>query len=61
MNKYIMILGIVLIIIAIILGAVQHFSYNFYGDPSNKWYFYGGVGIIGLVGIILLAWSYLKK
>jgi hypothetical protein len=56
------ILGIVLIIIAIIIGAVQHFEvYNFYGDPSNRWYFYGLVGVIGLIGIVVAAWSYMKK
>jgi hypothetical protein len=54
--------GIVLIIIAIILGAAQHFgAYNFYGEAGNKWYFYGLVGVIGLIGIVLAAWSYMKK
>ena len=57
-----MILGIILIIVAIILGVIQHFEvYNLYGDVANKWYFYGLVGIIGIIGIILVAWSYLKK
>ena len=55
------ILGIVLIIIAIILGAVQHFVYNLYGSVDNKWYFYGLVGVIGLIGIVLLVWSFMKK
>lgn len=55
-------LGGVLVLIAIILFAVQHFGvYNFYGDVSNKWYFYGLVGIIGIVGIVLAAWLYSKK
>jgi len=55
-------LGIVLIIIAIILGAVQHFNvYNLYGSVDNKWYFYGLVGVIGLIGIVLLIWSFMKK
>jgi hypothetical protein len=54
--------GIVLIIIALIVGAMQHFgAYNFYGSDSNKWYFYALVGIIGLVGIILAAWGAMKK
>jgi hypothetical protein len=35
--------------------------YNFYGTEDYKWYFYGAVGIIGLVGIILTAWSAMKK
>jgi hypothetical protein len=63
LNKRILqIFGIVLILVAIILGIIQHFEvYNFYGDVANKWYFYGLVGIIGIIGIILLAWSYLKK
>jgi hypothetical protein len=57
-----MITGVVLIIIALILGLIQHFNiYNFYGDAANKWYFYGIVGIIGIIGIIAAAWSYLKK
>jgi Na+/melibiose symporter-like transporter len=56
-----MVTGALLIIIAIILGAVQHFQvYNIYGDDSNKWYFYGLVGVIGLIGIILAAWSLMK-
>jgi Na+/melibiose symporter-like transporter len=56
-----MVIGALLIIIAIILGAVQHFQvYNIYGDDSNKWYFYGLVGVIGLIGIILAAWSLMK-
>ena len=62
MDMKIAILGIVLIIIALILGGIQHFGmYNFYGTIDNKWYFYGAAGIIGLVGIILAAWSAMKK
>ena len=62
MDMKIAILGIVLVIIALILGGIQHFGmYNFYGTIDNKWYFYGVVGIIGLVGIILAAWSAMKK
>jgi len=57
-----MICGILLIVIAIILGTVQHFNvYNLYGAAENKWYFYGLVGVIGLIGIILAVWSYIKK
>jgi len=55
-------LGILLIIIAIILAVVQHFGVaNLYGDVSNRWYFYGLVIIIGIIGIILIAWAYMKK
>lgn len=62
MNVKIVTVGIVLIIIALILGAMQHFgTYNFYGADANKWYFYILVGIIGLVGIILAAWGAMKK
>jgi hypothetical protein len=62
MNKMLMILGAILIIIALILGIVQHFNvYNFYGDTANKWYFYGLVAIIGIIGIIAAVWAYIKK
>jgi surface polysaccharide O-acyltransferase-like enzyme len=55
-------LGILLIIIAIVLGAVQHFGVaNIYGDASNKWYFYGLVIIIAIIGIILVAWGFMKS
>jgi Na+/melibiose symporter-like transporter len=57
-----MIIGVALIIITLILGIVQHFNiYNLYGDAANKWPFYGIVAVIGLIGIIAAAWSYLKK
>jgi hypothetical protein len=57
-----LLLGGLLILIAIIVTVVQHFGvYNFYGDVSNKWYFYGLVGFIGLIGIIVAAWAYTKK
>ena len=60
MDKRILAVGIVLIIIAIILGAVR------LAGPENefgmrKLYFYGIAGIIGLIGIILAAWSYVRK
>ena len=57
-----LILGAVLIVIALILGGVQLLHvYNIYGDISNKWYFYGAVGAIGLVGILATAWGLMKK
>jgi hypothetical protein len=66
LDKGILALGIMLIIIAIILGAMQHFYFSpnnqsLYGGDENKYYFYGLVAIIGLIGIILVAWSYMKK
>jgi hypothetical protein len=58
------ILGIVLIIIAIIVGGTRYLgAYDFgvsYG-AGNGWYFYGLVGVIGLIGIVVTAWSYMKK
>ena len=64
MNKMMLYGGILLVIIALILGVVQHFggpTYNMYGDESNKWYFYGLVGVIGVIGIVLAIWAYMKK
>ncbi|PIU59465.1 hypothetical protein COS86_04155 [Candidatus Bathyarchaeota archaeon CG07_land_8_20_14_0_80_47_9] len=64
MNKMMLYGGMLLIIIAIILGAVRYSgSYDFgvtYGT-GNGWYFYGLVGIIGLIGIVLAIWAYMKK
>lgn len=51
-----------LILVAIILGGIQHFSgFNIYGSEDNKWYFYSAVVIIGLIGIALVAWFFMKK
>ena len=64
MNKMMLYGGILLVIIALILGVVQHFggpTYNMYGDESNKWYFYCLVGVIGVLGIVLAIWTYMKK
>jgi hypothetical protein len=56
-----MLLGGLLILIALILGLVQHFGvYNIYGIEDYKWYFYGLVGVIGLIGIILAVWPLMK-
>lgn len=53
--------GVLLIIIALILGLVQHFGvYNIYGSEDYKWYFYGLVGVIGVIGIVLAAWYFMK-
>ena len=64
MDKRILAIGILLIIIALILGVVRYSgAYDFglsYGSGSG-WYFYGLAGIIGLIGIILAAWSYMIK
>lgn len=54
-------IGIVLIIVALILGIIQHFVYNVYGNPDYRWYFYGALGVIGLIGIIIAAWGLMKK
>lgn len=55
-------LGAVFVIIALIVGGVQILRiYNIYGSSSNRWYFYGGVGAIGLIGIVLAAWAFVKK
>ena len=59
MDKQILALGIVLIIIALILGAVR--LSNAYDFGMRRLYLYGIAGIIGLIGIILAAWSYTKK
>jgi len=58
----VLILGAALIIVALIVGGVQLLHvYNIYGAGSNRWYFYGAVGAVGLIGIILAAWGWLKK
>lgn len=55
------ILGILLIVVTLALGAVQHFKiYDIYGT-YNKWYFYGPVGAVGLIGIVLAVWALIKK
>jgi hypothetical protein len=66
LDKRIFAAGIVLVLIAVILFVAQHFYFgpngqSLYGDAGNRWYFYGLVAIIGLIGLILAAWSYLKK
>lgn len=53
--------GVIFILIAIILGVTQHYIYNIYGSSDNKWYFYALVAIIGVIGIILAAWAYMKN
>ena len=51
-----------LIVIALIIGGVQDLHlYNIYGDASNKGYFYGALGVILIVGIIMVAYSALKR
>jgi NADH:ubiquinone oxidoreductase subunit 6 (subunit J) len=55
-------MGIVLVFIALVLGGVQdlHIA-NIYGGAENKWYFYGAIGAVLLIGIVLIAWGLLKK
>jgi hypothetical protein len=55
-------IGAALIIISLILGGLQDLHVtNIYGGVENKWYFYGAVGALLLVGIGVLAWGLLKK
>ncbi len=59
-------LGVVLIVIAAIIGGLQLFNivstYSWVGlSVENRWYFYGLVGVIGLIGIILVIWAFMKK
>jgi hypothetical protein len=63
MNKMTLAFGILLIIIALILGGVQLAAhvFNIYGSTTTKYGYYGVVGVIGLIGIIIAAWSYMKK
>jgi len=62
MIKKIFYFGIVLMVIALILGGVQDLhAYNIYGSAANKWYFYSVIGIVFLVGIALVLWSYMKR
>jgi predicted tellurium resistance membrane protein TerC len=51
-------LGVLLIIIAIILAVVEHYD-KLYGK-SNEWYFYGLAAVIAIIGIILIAWGFMK-
>ena len=59
MDKRILALGVVLIIVAIIIGALRlSNAYKFGGHETAV---YGIAGVIGLIGIILVAWSYMMK
>jgi surface polysaccharide O-acyltransferase-like enzyme len=54
--------GIALIVIALILGGVQDLHvHSIYGSGANKWYFYSLVGIVLLIGVALVVWSYMKR
>jgi predicted membrane channel-forming protein YqfA (hemolysin III family) len=56
-------LGIVLVIVALIVGTVQLTTHVFsiYENKTTMYGFYGAVGAMGLVGIIIALWSYMKK
>jgi spore maturation protein SpmA len=56
----VLVLGVLLIIIAIILAAINLIAKKF--DSSDiKWYFRGLFVVIGLIGIVLAAWGLMKK
>jgi hypothetical protein len=59
LDKRILALGVVLIIIAVILGALR--ASGAYAFGGHETAVYGGAGIIGVIGIILAAWSYMMK
>jgi len=62
LSKGLLYLGIVLIVIALILGGVQDLHmYNIYGSGANKSYFYSSIGIVLLIGIALAVWTYVRK
>jgi len=54
--------GLLLIVIALVLGGVQDLhAYNIYVGISYKWYFYGILGAILIVGMLLAAYGALGK
>jgi membrane protein DedA with SNARE-associated domain len=56
------VLGSVLIVVALIAGGLQISDvYKLSGNPAHTPYFYAGVGVIGAIGVILAAWSLLRK
>jgi len=59
LDKRILALGVVLIIIAIIIGALRASNASTFGGHTTA--IYGLAGIIGLIGVILAAWSYMMK
>ncbi len=63
MNKTMTAVGLVLIVIAIILFAIQYGAHVFsiYESSTTKYGYYGVVGVIGLIGLILAAYGYMKK
>jgi uncharacterized membrane protein YtjA (UPF0391 family) len=62
MKKGLFYVGIVLIIISLVLGGVQDLhAQNIYGSEANKWYFYSVIGIVFVIGIALVVWSYVKR
>jgi formate hydrogenlyase subunit 4 len=54
-------LGIVLILIALVLGGLQiSHIYDVVSHPTPL-YYYVLVGVVGLIGIIVAAWALMKK
>ncbi len=63
MNKMMLALGIVLIVIALIFGSIQltNHVFDIYGSATTKYSYYAVVGIMGLIGIIVAIWGYIRK
>jgi hypothetical protein len=58
----VMALGVLLIIVALVLGGIDYLGFYDFGPMFGRHlYFYGVVGVIGLVGIILAIWSLMKQ
>jgi hypothetical protein len=62
LNVRITVLGMVFVVIALTLGGIQDLHvYELYGSGSYKWYFYGFIGVILLLGAILAVYGLRKN